>query len=163
MGANKALPHVHVLPEDDANRQLAKGFSLSLDESVSRQFQVLNPAGGWTKVLERFKSDHVGGMDKYQNRFLVLLFDFDGVEGRLEKAEGYIPAHLRDRVFVLGAWTEPEDLRNDLGSYEAIGEAAAKDCREETSRAWGHTLLKHNADEVRRLREHVRLILFPTA
>jgi hypothetical protein len=152
-----------VFPEDDADRQMAIGFHLYLDQRVSRQFQVLNPAGGWLKLLECFKSDHVGLMDKFQNRFLILLFDFDADEGRLEKAKGFIPAHLHDRVFILGAWTEPQDLRSDLGPFEAIGAAAAKDCSEGTGTTWGHNLLRHNAEQVRRLRDRVRPILFPTA
>jgi hypothetical protein len=41
-------------------------------------------------------------------------------------------------VFILGALSEPEALkRADLGSYESIGLAMAKDCREETERIWG--------------------------
>jgi hypothetical protein len=47
-----------------------------------------------------------------------------------------------------------------LGSYETIGRAAAEDCREETDRTWGHELLRHNANEIDRLRQYVRSILF---
>jgi len=65
-----------------------------------------------------------------------------------------------DRVFILGAWTEPEDLKADLGSYETIGLAMAKDCREETNRIWRHDLLRHNTSEIDRLRRLVRPILF---
>ncbi len=41
MSVNRALPHVLVLPEDDANRQIANGFLLALDSSVQRRIQVL--------------------------------------------------------------------------------------------------------------------------
>ena len=92
---------------------------------------------------------------------MVLLIDFDGKEDRLEEAKAGIPGHLTDRVFVLGAWTEPEALKADLGSYETIGLALAKDCREGTDTTWGHDLLRHNATELDRLRKHVRPILFP--
>jgi hypothetical protein len=78
MSVNKARPHVFVLPEDDANRQLAKGFHLQVDAARQRQMQVLEEAGGWIEVLNRFKSDHVGQMGKYKDRFMVLLIDFDG-------------------------------------------------------------------------------------
>lgn len=63
MSVNKYAPHVFVLPEDDANKELANGFHsqvLSL-----RQMQVLRPAGGWSEVLKRFKSDHVTDMVRY--------------------------------------------------------------------------------------------------
>jgi len=69
-----------------------------------------------------------------------------------------------DRVYILGALNEPEDLKNaGLGSYEEIGLAMAQDCREETDKTWGHRLLKHNATELDRLRERVRPILFRPA
>jgi hypothetical protein len=122
---------------------------------------VLQEAGGWTQVLERFKSDHIVGMNHYSGRFMVLLIDFDGDEARLTKAKAEIPEHLTERVFILGALTNPEALRQaNLGPYEGIGLGMAKDCREGTDTIWGHELLQHNASELDRLREHVRPILF---
>ncbi len=109
------------------------------------------------EVLERFKSDHELGMEKFPNRFMVLLVDCDGRNDRLAKVKAVIPDHLTDRVFVLGVWTEPEDLKGD---YEAIGKALAKDCREGTSKMWDDPLLKRNAAEAARLRERVWPILF---
>ena len=159
MSVNRYKPHVLVLPEDDANRQLANGFLM--DESLTaRGIQVLEVAGGWIEVLDRFKSDHISGMDKHPDRFMVLLIDFDGKQDRLSRAKIEIPARFIDRVFILGVWTEPEALRASLGSYETIGKAMAKDCREETGTTWGHALLQHNASEIDRLRRHVRPILF---
>jgi hypothetical protein len=153
---NKYQPHVLVLPEDDANRQLANGFLL--DEFLKVQcIQVLEEVGGWIQVLERFKSDHVHGMERYQSRYMVLLIDFDCKQDRLNYAKRFIPAHLADRVFILGVWTEPEELG---GKLEGIGAALAKDCREGTSKSWDHRLLGHNAGEVARLRERVRPFLF---
>ena len=159
MGVNKERPHVHVLPEDDANRQLAKGLQRQVDQN-QRQMQVLQPAGGWNDVLNLFKSVHAREMERCLNRFMVLLIDFDGHEERLKDVKDAIPEHLADRVFVLGAWTRPEALKAVLGSYETIGGAMAKDCREETDTTWGHDLLRHNASEIERLRERVRPILF---
>jgi hypothetical protein len=160
MSVNRYHPHVLVLPEDDANSQLANGFLL--DQSLlPRTVQVLPVAGGWLEVLSRFNSDHVSGMDKYPYRFMVLLIDFDGREDRLDQAKTEIPTRLIDRVFVLGVWTEPEALRRACGSYETIGKAMAKDCREGTDETWEHDLLRHNASEIDRLRQQVRPILFP--
>jgi hypothetical protein len=161
MSANKYQPHVLVLPEDDANRQLVNGFLL--DSAISiRKIQVLTPAGGWSKVLDCFTSDHLVEMDRYPGRFMVLLIDLDGFAERQAEAKTKIPGHLTDRVFILGALTTPEALRQaKLGSYEEIGSAMAKDCREGTDSIWGHELLQHNANELDRLRERVRPILFP--
>src|SRR5947209_19235298 len=102
MSVNKGKPHIFVLPEDDANRQLANGFRLGVDSTRLRQMQVLMVAGGWKNVLSHFKSDHIVEMERYSNRFMVLLIDFDENENRLETARAFIPEHLVDRVFVLG-------------------------------------------------------------
>ena len=161
MGVNKHQPHILVLPEDDANHQLATGFCLGLDSSLIRRIQVLPVAGGWTQVLERFQSDHVADMERYPDRFMVLLIDFDRDEGRLALAKSRIPGSLTERVFVLGALSEPEELkRAGLGTYEEIGSAMARDCREDTDTTWNHDLLRCNVNEVARLRESVHSILF---
>ena len=158
MSVNNYTPHILVLPEDDANRQLANGFLLH--PSLSTQIQVLEEVGGWSKVLDCFEKDHVKKMDALPDRFMVLLIDFDGQQDRLHRANAVIPDNLKDRVFVLGVWTEPEALRAILGSYEKIGRAIAEDCREDTSPTWGHELLKHNTSEIERMRQQVRPILF---
>jgi hypothetical protein len=62
MSVNRRQPHVLVLPEDDANVQLANGFHL--DPYLSAwKLQLLDAAGGWIKVLDRFVSYHVVEMD----------------------------------------------------------------------------------------------------
>ena len=150
MSCNKYLPHVLVLPEDDANRQLANGFLL--DQSLSaRSIQVLEEAGGWQEVITRFLSDHVAEMERNPNRSMILLIDFDRDADRLNRVRARTPAHLRERVYVLGALNEPEDLKA-LGSYETIGSALAQECREETDHTWSHPDLQHNAGELQRLR-----------
>jgi len=161
MSVNRRQPHILVLPEDDANRQLANGFLLDQYLSTWR-VQVLVEAGGWSKVLDHFLSDHIVEMDRYPNRFMILLIDFDGREDRLQRAKADIPGRLTDRVFILGTLTEPEALKADLGNYEVIGLKMARDCREETNTTWGHPLLRHNTSELDRLRVKVRPILFPS-
>ena len=163
MSVNKALPYLFVLPEDDANRQLAIGFALNIEKN--RQMQVLKVAGGWREVLNLFTSVHVSEMDRDENRFMVLLIDFDDHLNRRDTAKDIIPDHLSDRVFVLGSQTNPEELRQalrraSLDSYEKIGSALAGDCRDNTDTTWGHDLLRHNSGDVDRLREHLRPTLF---
>lgn len=156
MSVNRNRPHVLVLPEDGANRQLALGLLL---EFPTRQIQRLPEAGGWREVLKHFESDQVNGMDRYQDRLVVMLIDFDGRGDRLQDAMSAVPERLRNRVFVLGAWTEPEDLKAALGSYETIGRSLAKDCRDNTDTTWGHELLRHNAEELARLCGRIQPIL----
>ena len=159
MSVNKHKPHVLLLPEDDANRQIARGFQGALS-AIDQQMRIEPVAGGWLKVLECFKSVHALDMDRLPHRNLILLIDFDDQPDRLVEAKDYIPSHLNDRVFILGALTEPEDLKQAIGSFENIGKALAKDCREGTNTTWGHEMLRHNADEVVRLRKWARPILF---
>jgi hypothetical protein len=163
VSVNRNRQHVFVLPEDDANRQLAVGFFLGVEWMRQRQMQVLPVAGGWRHVLDVFRSDHVAEMERYTTRHMVLLIDFDNDGKRLKAAKGAIPDGLADRVFVLGALTEPEDLKAALGAYEDIGRSMARDCREETDRTWGHHLLQHNRSELERLRTRVRPFLFEPA
>jgi hypothetical protein len=162
MSVNKFQTHVFVLPEDDANRQIANGFILD-PSLLNRQIQVLRAAGGWSRAVERFKSQYIDGMDRNFFTSMVLLIDFDGHKARLDQVKSEVPERLAERVFVLGALTKPEALRQaGLGSYEEIGLAMAKDCREGTDTIWGHDLLRHNAPELERLLQHVRPILFPS-
>jgi hypothetical protein len=162
MSVNRDLPHVLVLPEDDANRSLATGFWLQIAANRQRQMDVRRVAGGWNNVLDVFNEDYVRDMERYFTRYMVLLIDFDGHEGRLQQAQNRVPQHLADRVFVLGTLTKPEKLKAaGLGAYEKIGENLARDCHENTNEAWGHELLQHNAGELARLRQHVLPILFP--
>jgi hypothetical protein len=159
MSVNKYRPHVFVLPEDDANRQLANGFLLELEST--RQMLVEKPAGGWLEVLNVFETEHIVQMENCHDRNVVLLIDFDdaNVEERLQTVKNRIPDRLADRVFVLGSRNEPEDLK-ELGSLEAVGKGMARDCRNETRTVWDHPFLRHNVVELERLRQQVRPILF---
>jgi beta-lactamase class D len=102
-------------------------------------------------------------MQRYSERLVLLLLDFDEQIDRLEVAREEIPEPLRDRVFILGVWSEPETLKAAMRkSCEAIGQELARDCREDQETTWMHDLLKHNAEELVRLRARVRPILFPS-
>ncbi|MGO9485004.1 MAG: hypothetical protein ACLPX9_10535 [Rhodomicrobium sp.] len=158
MSVNRYKPHVLVIPEDDANRQLAVGFDLNMS---TNQLQVEQVARGWRHVYEIFVSDYAPTMDKFEHRIIVLLIDFDDDLNRLQEVKRQIPAHLTNRVFILGARTEPEALKQaGLGAFEAIGRTMADDCRSGTQAIWAHELLRHNEGELNRLREAVYAILF---
>jgi len=157
MSVNRNRTHLLVLPEDDKNLQLATGFAL---ESANRQIRPLPVAGGWRAVLQRFQFEHVAKMQQFPGRLMVLLIDFDRSHDRLAEVKGVVPGHLADRVFVLGTWTEPEDLKKaGLGSYETIGRSLARDCRFNTNTTWTHELLRHNAEELARLCKCIQPIL----
>jgi hypothetical protein len=160
MSVNKYQPHVFILPEDDANRQMANGFWLDLS---TRQIQVLTEAAGWIKACRRFASHHAVEMQRYEGRHLVLLVDFDGDVNRFQNVQAMIPDDLTDRVFVLGVWSEPGALKREgRGTYETIGKTMAQECRSRTDEIWKHDLLQHNESELRRLRQAVCGFLLST-
>jgi len=158
MGVNRHLPHIYILPEDDANRQLALGF---LTDTSAIQVRILNEAGGWTHVRDLFASVHVDEMRRFDGRYMILLVDFDGDVDRLRLMKEAVPTDLADRVFVLGTLTQPEHLRKDLGPFENIGKLIADDCRNGTQTVRTHDLLRHNDSEFTRLRHALHAILFP--
>lgn len=162
MSANKYRPHVLVLPEDDANNDIANGFLLH-DALDSRAIQVLPCAGGWRKVRETFFSDHVIEMRRNPHRYMVLLVDFDNEPTRFDQMIEDTPDDLAERVFVMGVWSEPEELaRAGLGNKEDVGYQLASECYDETRDVWNHDLLLHNADELHRMTTLLRPILFPS-
>jgi 5S rRNA maturation endonuclease (ribonuclease M5) len=167
MSVNKYKPHVLVLPEDDANRQIANGFILNSNVNEPT-IQVLPIADGWEKVVGNFKDNHVSEMQRFPKRIIVLLIDFDQKGERLSYVKSQIPEDLKDRVFVLGVLSEPEDLKRSkkkfesigTGKLEKIGETLAKDCFDNTNKLWGHHLLKHNKTELDRMILLVKPFLF---
>jgi hypothetical protein len=159
MSVNKYKRHIFVLPEDDANRQMANGFVLeaSVDQ---RTIQVLPNSGGWSKAREDLGS-HFGDMKRYADRYMVLLVDFDRSESRLGEMKSRIPKELADRVFVIGVWSEPEELSGESGvSLEQIGLKLAEECRDGSRSLWSHRLLQHNAAEVDRMIGILKPFLF---
>jgi hypothetical protein len=161
MSVNKYKPHLHVLPEDDANRQIANGFLLNPNLN-NRAIQILPPSGGWKKAIELFKKTYLSKMRSYKNRMFLLLIDFDNHKDRLEKVCNEIPQDMRSRVFILGAGTEPENLiqQSKLKSLEHLGKALAEDCANDIANTWNHPLLVHNKDELKRMIKDVKPFLF---
>ncbi|MEQ9237866.1 hypothetical protein [Coleofasciculus sp. E2-BRE-01] len=160
MSPNQYKPHILVLPEDDANRQIANGF-LQSPNLNARAIQVLPPAGGWQRTVEQFINDYVPTMRKFSQRMMVLLIDFDNRENRLSYAQSQIPDDLKERVFILGVQSEPENLKRDINkSFEEIGDVLAQDCSDNTNELWEHELLKHNKTELERMIVSVKPFLF---
>lgn len=158
--SNKYKQHILVLAEDDANRQIVNGFLLEPNLN-NRAVKVLPIRGGWGKNLEELNKNYASEMRQLPERMMVLLIDFDDNESRLSYVESHIPDDLKSRVFVLGVLSEPENLKRDIKkTFEEIGEALAKDCSDNTSKLWGHNLLKHNKPELDRMATCIKPFLF---
>jgi len=160
MSLNRYKPHIFVLPEDDANRQIADGFILHHPTLNQRVIQVLPVAGGWPNVIKKFKKDHIREMEQFSEERLLLLIDFDKREDRLSHFKDQIPENLKARVFILGVFSHPEKLRNEISkSFEEIGKNLADHCADNTNGLWEHDLLQHNKAELERMAS-VKIFLF---
>lgn len=159
MGANRYGPHLCVLPEDDADRQFAHGFRNYYAVNAGA-IDLRDPQGGWTSVLDHFEREYIPRLRRFPGAHVLLLIDFDESPERRATCEVRVPDDLKPRVFVLGAWSNPETLRADLRcSLEAIGARAAANCVTENG-FWSHPQLAHNAAEVARMTAALKPILF---
>ena len=160
MSVNKYKSHILVLPEDDANRQIANGF---VNNSNVNQLaiQILPNAGGWEEAVDQFTDNHAPRMRQYPKRRMIVLIDLDKRKSRVTYVQEYIPDDLKERVFVIGTRNKPEILKSFTRiSFEKIGETLAQDCADNTNNLWGHEELKHNARELERMRESIKSFLF---
>ena len=72
-----------------------------------------------------------------------------------------VPEGVKDRVFVIGVLSNPEDLKRSLNkNFEQIGSQIAEGCKDSSIDFWQHTLLVHNIEEIRRLSGAFRDIFF---
>ena len=160
MAVNKYVPHLYVIPEDDANRQMAVGFEKDY-RIRARAIQILRPAGGWKKALDWLSDEYYRVLDEKANSRVLVLIDCDQDVYRIAGALDSVPEHLKDRVFILGAMSEPEKLKQELNlTFEKIGEEIANACFDDGVTVWNHDQLKHNASEVERLRSNLFSVVF---
>jgi hypothetical protein len=161
VAVNRQRPHLFIVPEDDACRQIVNGFVLKLE--TPRQIQIEAAAGGWIPTRDKVLEEHVPALGANPNRHVLVVVDFDHRNNRFEAMLEGIPENLRDRVFVLGSGGEPEDLKRAFNlHFEATGKALAEECRDDQPDKWTHELLSHNASELTRMRSALGAVLFPT-
>lgn len=110
-------------------------------------------------VLER---EYLHYLRVYPHAQILLLIDFDHADNRRSACEVAIPEDLRDRVFVIGSWNEPEDIRRDLHiSFERMGTQLADECYRARYDLWTGPHFAHNEAERNRLATALRSILIP--
>jgi hypothetical protein len=162
VSVNKYKPHVWVLPEDDANRQLANGFLLHADLDPTA-IDIRPVAGGWRKAVDAVAAQHIAELRNYPCRQLVLLVDLDKQgEARVQQIREAFPPDLQERIYLLSSYDEPEALKVEQGrSFERLGEDLAEACARDELGLWGTVHLQHNKPELNRLVVGVKQILFP--
>ena len=158
---NRFKPHLYILLEDEAYRQIANGFRLQI-ETFGDVSQVMPIANGWRKVRDKFIEDYRDDMARYPERYIIMLVDFDEDSERFARMSDGVNDFV-ERVFILGVWSEPEKLNSNLGSvgFEEIGRRLAEDCENGTQNLWSHKWLEHNADELARMERILKPIFFP--
>ncbi|MGQ9865479.1 MAG: hypothetical protein ACUVSQ_04235 [Pseudanabaenaceae cyanobacterium] len=75
MSISKYSLHLLVLPEDQASQDIVNGFVLRHQLNPGL-IQVLPCADGWPATIEKFNTNFVPTMGRYENRWFVLLIDF---------------------------------------------------------------------------------------
>lgn len=162
---NKHQPHVVIWIEDDANRNIVNGFlnAFEVDQkqakSLSRKQQ--NGKAGWQKTAVEFINHCNHELSKLPYRFMLLIIDFDADDSRRNWISQRISNSVRDRVFIIGVWQEPEDLKRSVRlSFETIGAQLAQECANNQHNLWQHPLLTHNQSELTRLTTAVKPFLF---
>ncbi|MCG8508106.1 MAG: hypothetical protein MI741_02655 [Rhodospirillales bacterium] len=160
MSTNRYQPHVRIVPEDHANEQIANGFVL---HDQVNNIAIERPASGWRGVLDKLETELVPYLNKYKEGRIILLIDFDDqYHRRRERFDSTTPDDLKDRVFVIGAKVNPEELRRSIGmNFETIGNKLAEDCYNNVDGLWTAEDLSHNEPDLAKLLEVVRPILFP--
>ena len=157
MSVNRHRPHLLILPEDDATRQIANGFWLK-----ARNMRVLPQADGWPNVLSTFRSFYIQYLRTYAHAQLVLFIDFDQqFSTRFSHFQQAIPQDIANRVYVLGAATEAETLTKQVKlNKEDVGKALADECLQETDQLWRCPELAPDAPEVKRICVATKAFLF---
>lgn len=170
MSANRYQKHLLILCEDYATNAMVNGFLSSRHLKNARQVQTLPYLKGWQSVVDSVLNKQLQELARYPERELLLVIDFDKdparattirqhIRAALEKRQ--LPYEFEQRVHILGALMEAEDLRRALGqSLEEVGQEAAQQCHENRSALWLHDLLKHNQEDVKHLTMAFRRLLF---
>ncbi|WP_156143415.1 hypothetical protein [Sulfurospirillum cavolei] len=162
MAVNRYKKHLVVLLEDKPYRSLMNGVKI-LQNVNDGCVDVKNPCDGWKKVFEEF-SQSLHLLSKYSECNILLLMDFDDVEGSLSSFQSrkdmlqrLTPSYCADRVFLLGVnHEESEALKDFFGTpdFEKIGKKLVEDCPHGDLSHWKNTHLECNLPEIERMRQN---------
>jgi len=166
LSVNKFQPHLLILPEDQAVKDVAIGAVESIRVKAAANLSIEKLLDGWRKLEDRLPEyDHYLG--KHPEARLLAIIDLDGDRNRPDEVRTWINVSFADRIFLLSSFHEPEALQRALhqdlkltGSLEMIGGTLVDDCPDDQSEAWAHSHLEHNKPELERFMASCRPILF---
>jgi hypothetical protein len=157
---NKYKPHLYVIPEDDADRQIVNGFAFH-HGITSGSLQVMPIAGGWAKVIETINDEYVPKLRNSTHAHVLGVIDCDEDTERIPSELAKFPDELRDRIFLLGPFDEPEAFKKALNKqFQVIGELLANECYSGEFEIWNHEHLAHIANEIQRANGRLNPVLF---
>lgn len=161
MSVNNYRPHLKVLCEDKINQDMVRGFVMGIF-NVSQRIEIIQDvAGGCHKAKVLLENIWIEKLLKYPTMFLLIIIDFDKDINRITYMRENIPEELKDRVFILGCFDEPEKFkqyaREKIGSKkgipsESIGKVLFLECKDDNLELWQSEHLKHNLQEIERLK-----------
>lgn len=155
---NRYQKHILVLPEDDANRQIANGFFVNWAGGI--QQSICPVARGWRRTFDELRDDYENHVRNFPKCRFVILIDFDDhFDERMNLFRRMVPEDLQDRIFLLGCIHEPETVRRELNTtFEGIGRILAEDCDTSTRSVWNANQFRHNSLELNRLKASLALV-----
>lgn len=167
---NRYVKHVILFPEDKLCSDIAHGFVESDCVDDSRCWVHHNYGTGWSSVVEG--ADDFG-LGRFKDSHLVLIIDFDraGMSRYHEIRRRLSTNPYRDRIYVVGASEEADDLKRqmahalskkamspkDVGMLLAESSAESENC---SQGMWSMSQLAHNLPELARLCAAARDVIF---
>lgn len=124
MSANNYKPHLKVLCEDKINQDMMRGFAMGVFNASQHIDIIQDVAGGCHKAKILLENIWVDKLLKYPTMFLLIIIDFDKDISRITYMRENLPEELKDRVFILGCFDEPEKFkqyaREKIGSKKVF-------------------------------------------
>lgn len=156
---NKFKPHLFIVPEDDADRQIAVGFQMHLE--ANGRMQIVDVAGGWLKVVNVIKDEYVPLLNNNPNTHVLGIIDCDKDADRIAEQLKTFPAGIRNRIFLLGVNENPQEFKRSTKMHFAqIGEKLADECYKDELDLWNHEMLSYSSIEALRAKNALRELVF---
>lgn len=161
MSVNNAKPYLIVLFEDNAYKDLFMGF----DFSMQRQILLKPVCGGFPSVCVQLTNEKgvlLKELNQFSRAYVLALIDADldnhpcSQKGKIDKLKTEIDTKYQDRIFIIGSRIEAEDIKRKIigkGSWKKVVQKLEESCKDDNCQLWQDEILKHNLDEIARLKQ----------
>lgn len=158
MSVNRERPYLIVLFEDNAYKDLFLGFEFSFHKQI-QQKPVLQGFDDVLFQLTNSNSTTLKELNKYPNAYILAITDADmdsHQESNIDTLKKSIKGIYRNRIFVLGSKYEAENIKKEIigqGKWRRLAKELESSCQNDSCELWHNDMLKHNLDEIVRLRQ----------